>query len=118
MTPYKSMSKEVCDNIGPQVSLVQGYSHPLHGAVCYDFHHLFAPVCHDALSRNAWHLERSSPAYPVLAGVYASPLPGTENLGRAGVWLSGISGAITYAMVSSLRDSYATHGSPQGYGDP
>src|SRR5499425_1827467 len=84
MTPYKSMSKGACDRIGPQVYLAYGHSHPLHGAVCDDHHHVFAPVCHDALSRNAWCLERSPPSPPVLAGVHASPLPRAENLGRTG----------------------------------
>jgi hypothetical protein len=82
MTPYKSMPKGARDSIGPQGYLVHGHSHPVHGAVCYDHSHLFAPVGHGSLSRDAGHLERSPPSHPVLAGGQASPLPGAENLGR------------------------------------
>ena len=81
MTPYKSMLKGVCDRIGRRYPWCKRHAHPFYGAVCYlDFYHLFAPVCHDALSRDAWHLERSSPAYPVLAGVHMQALfPGQKT---------------------------------------
>src|SRR5712692_642212 len=58
MTPYKSMSKRGCDRIGPQECPTPGHLHPLHGAVCYDHGHLFAPVCHDPVSRDARYLEK------------------------------------------------------------
>src|SRR5215510_12671701 len=84
MTPSKSMLKGACDSIGPQVSLVQGAFHPLHGAVCYAASHLCASVRLDALARDAWYLARSSPPHPGLAGGEARPLPRAENLGRTG----------------------------------
>jgi hypothetical protein len=82
MTPYKSMSKRGCDRIGPQQCPTHGHPHPLHSAVCYDHGHLFAPFCHDPVSRDARHLEKPSSPHPVLAGVHASPLSRAENLGR------------------------------------
>src|SRR2546425_4915577 len=83
MTPYKSMSKGTCERIGPQECPTHGHSHPLHGAVCSDHGHLFAPFCHDPVSRNARHLEKPSSPPPLLAGLHASPLPRAENLRRA-----------------------------------
>src|SRR5438270_13051426 len=56
--------------------------HPLHGAVCYGYGHLFASFRHHAVSWYARHLERSSPPHAVLAGFHAGPLPGAQNLGR------------------------------------
>src|SRR5882724_11860504 len=53
MTPYKSMSKRGCDRIGPQACPTHGHSHPLHSVVCDDHGHLFAPVCHHPVSRDA-----------------------------------------------------------------
>src|SRR5574341_148306 len=82
MTPYKSMSKRGCDRIGPQQCPTHGHSHPLHSVVCYDHDHLFAPFCHDPVSRDARHLEKPSSPHPVLAGVHASPVSRAENLGR------------------------------------
>src|SRR2546428_13776412 len=82
MTPYKSMSKGTWDRIGPQECPTHGHSHPLHGAVCYDHGHLFAPFGHAPVSRDARHLEKPSSPHPVLAGVHASPVPRAENLGR------------------------------------
>src|SRR5438046_3122909 len=52
--------------------------------VCYDCGHLFAPVRHAPFSWDARRLETSSPACPLLAYRYASSLPWTENVGRAG----------------------------------
>src|SRR5215470_20232046 len=83
MTPYKSMSKWVCDRIGTQEHLTHGHFPPLQSMVCYDCRHLRAPLCHDPVSRDAWHLEKPSSPHPVLAGLHASPLPRAENLGRA-----------------------------------
>src|SRR5207253_7833566 len=82
MTPYKSMSKRGCDRIGPQACPTHGHSHPLHSVVCDDHGHLFAPVCHHPVSRDARYLEKPASPHPVLAGVYASPVPRAENLGR------------------------------------
>src|SRR5713226_2963582 len=82
MTSYKPMSKGACDRIEPQECPTHGHSHPLHGAVCYDHGHLFAPVRHAAVSRNARYLEKPSSPHLVLACVHASPVSGTENPGR------------------------------------
>src|SRR5438445_8674418 len=82
MTPYKSMSKRGCARIGPQACPTHGHSHPLHSVVCDDHGHLFAPVCHHPVSRDARYLEKPASPHPVLAGVYASPVPRAENLGR------------------------------------
>src|SRR5215468_1863595 len=83
MTPYKSMSKWVCDRIEAQEHLTHGHFPPLQSMVCDDCHHLRAPLCHDPVSRDARHLEKPSSPHPVLAGLHASPLPRAENLGRA-----------------------------------
>src|SRR5438874_12036918 len=82
MTPYKSMLKGTCARIGPQECPTYGHSHPLHGAVGYDHDYLFTPFCHAPVSRDARHLEKPSSLHPVLAGLYAGPVPRTENLGR------------------------------------
>src|SRR2546425_161540 len=78
----KLTSSSACERIGPQECPTHGHSHPLHGAVCSDHGHLFAPFCHDPVSRDARHLEKPSSPHPVLAGLHASPLPRAENLGR------------------------------------
>src|SRR5262245_59333915 len=56
--------------------------HSCHGTAGYDHSHLFAPVRHPPLSRDAWHLEKSPPPYAVLARGDASPLPWAEDRGR------------------------------------
>src|SRR5215831_4654472 len=66
----------------PQARWISGAPHSFHGAVCYDHGHLFAPICHDPVSRDAGYLEESSSPHLVLAGVHTSPIPKTENLGR------------------------------------
>jgi hypothetical protein len=44
--------------------------------------HTFGTARSAMITVTYWHLERSSSSHPVLAGVYASPLPGTEDFGR------------------------------------
>src|SRR5262245_27056446 len=76
------MWKRACDRIGPQECPTPGHLHPLPKAVGYDPGHLFAPFCHDLVSRHARHLEKPTSLHPVLAGLHASPVPRAENLGR------------------------------------
>src|SRR2546425_11191553 len=83
MTPYKSMSKGMCDRIGSQECLTYGHLHPLPGMACYGRGHLLAPFCHHPVSRDARHLEKPPSPHTVLADFHASPLPRAENLGRA-----------------------------------
>src|SRR2546429_3825340 len=67
-----------------QEGLLPCHLHPLHGAVCYGYGHLFAPFRHHPVSWYARHLERSSPPHAVLAGLHAGPVPRAQNLGRTG----------------------------------
>src|SRR5690349_6290525 len=83
LTPYNTMLKSACDRIGSQECSTHGHSPSLPGAVCYDHGDLLAPVRHGPASWDAWHVERPSSPYPVLAGVHASPLSRAENTGRA-----------------------------------
>src|SRR5262249_31429417 len=83
MTPYKSILKWVCDRIGAQAHRMHGYFSPLQSMVCYDCHHLLAPLYHDPVSRAARHLEKPASPPPLLAGLHASPVSRAENLGRA-----------------------------------
>src|SRR5215211_853758 len=53
------MWKGACDRIGPQECQTPGHLHPLPRAVCYDPGHLFAPFCHDLVSRHARSREDS-----------------------------------------------------------
>src|SRR5215217_763484 len=66
----------------PQTQRISGAPHSLHGAACYAHHHLCAPVRHGPVSRDARHVEKPASPPPVLAGLHASPVPRTENLGR------------------------------------
>ena len=97
MTPYKSMSKWVCDRIEAQEPHTHGYFPPLQSMVCDDCHHLRAPLCHDPVSRDARHLEKPSSPHPVLAGLPASPLPRAENLGRTCPLDSGLDHGLALA---------------------
>src|SRR5215470_19205147 len=83
ITPSKSGQKGQCGIMTTQKCRIPGYPHSLHGAAGYGHSHLFAPVCHDPVSRDAWHLEKPSSPPPLLAGLHASPVPRAENLGRA-----------------------------------
>src|ERR671934_1403866 len=83
MTPYKSMSKWVCDRMGTQEYHTHGYFPPLQSMVCYDCHYLCALLCHAPVSRDARHLEKPPSPPPLLAGLHASPVSRAENLGRA-----------------------------------
>src|SRR5215467_11353233 len=57
---------------------------PFAQAGCHDPGHLFAPFCHDLVSRHARPLEKPASLHPVLAGLHASPVPRAENPGRTG----------------------------------
>src|SRR4029078_11840775 len=52
------------------------------GAACSDHGHLFAPVRHDPVSRDAGCLEKSASPHAVLADFHAGPLSRAQNLGR------------------------------------
>src|SRR5262245_8128627 len=65
-----------------QECVISCLPHRFLGAACYGYGHLFAPVRHDPVSRDARHLEKSAPPRSVLAGLHASPVPRAQNLGR------------------------------------
>src|SRR6266567_4296904 len=56
--------------------------HPFYGAASYGHGHLFAPVRHDPVSRDAWQVEKSPPPRALLARGHAGPFPRAANLGR------------------------------------
>src|SRR4029450_10959636 len=97
MTPYKSMSKWVCDRMGAQAHRTHGDFPPLQSMVGYDCRHLLALLCHDPVSRNARPLEKPSSPPPLLAALHASPLPRAENLGRACPLAAGLDHGLALA---------------------
>src|SRR5215831_9442527 len=73
-----------CGSMPSQTQRNSGAPPSCYGAASYGHSYLLAPVRHPAVSRQARHVEKSSPAPPVVAHRDASPGSGAEDLGGTG----------------------------------
>ena len=73
-----------CGSMPSQTQRNSGAPPSGYGAASYGHSSLLAPVRHPAVSRQARHVEKSSPAPPVVAHRDASPGSGAEDLGGTG----------------------------------